>query len=396
LGVTFTPVFNRIGTKNKSGYYSIHLRVTIDRKSNYINPKLPKIKKEFWSGKQNKWVKESHPGSFEMNSLLQRQITELDKFILKLKLYNRPVTFNQIKEFYFKKGDGTVLNEYIDEYIKNIKGLDLNTIKAYKTFQKHFDSFISNVKFSELSEHLIDSFKNYLQIEKGLKGAATKKYFDKFKVICNDAVKNGYLDANQNPFLYYSPKIKVEKPTRIYLEVEEIKAIKNIKFLPNEKHLEVHRDHFLFQVYSGMYYRDLKKLKKDNLLRNNNGYYIIDDRSKNSNKFIIPLYKFPYAEKIIGKYWNDTDLIFTNTISDQKYNSALKTIAGKAKIKKNLTNKVGRHTNVQLWMAMGIERQFVSKMVGHTKESTTQVYYDMSIKNIEPKIKGVNFSKLGI
>ena len=139
MGVTFTPVFNRLGQKNKSGLSSIHLRVTIDRKSNYINTKLPKVKREAWSGKQNKWVKESHSGSFEINSLLQRKMSELDQFILKLKLWDRPVTFEQLKDFYFRRGDGSSFNQYIDDYIRTVKGLDLNTIKAYKTFQKPFN-----------------------------------------------------------------------------------------------------------------------------------------------------------------------------------------------------------------------------------------------------------------
>ena len=117
MGVTFTPAFNRKGLTNKSGLYSINLRVTIDRKTSYINPKLPKVQKQFWPGKQNKWVKESHPNSYEINSLLQGKISELDSFIIRTKLMNRPITFESIKEFYLKQGDGTVFNEFALDYI---------------------------------------------------------------------------------------------------------------------------------------------------------------------------------------------------------------------------------------------------------------------------------------
>ena len=47
-------------------------------------------------------------------------------------------------------------------------------------------------------------------------------------------------------------------------------------------------------------------------------------------------------------------------------------------------------------MSQGVERQFVSKFVGHTKESTTQTYYDMSIHNINSKVQKVDFDTLGI
>jgi hypothetical protein len=77
-GVVFASAFNRKKVINKSGHYSIHIRVTIDRETNYLNPKLTKIEPKFWSGKQNKWVRESHPNSFEINSLLQRKLAELD------------------------------------------------------------------------------------------------------------------------------------------------------------------------------------------------------------------------------------------------------------------------------------------------------------------------------
>ncbi len=100
MGITFKPIFNRLQVKNKSGLYSIHLRITIDRKTDYINPKLPKVEEKSWSGKENKWVKESHPNSYEINSLLQRKISELDAFIVRTRLRQRSVTFDAIKDFY--------------------------------------------------------------------------------------------------------------------------------------------------------------------------------------------------------------------------------------------------------------------------------------------------------
>ena len=397
MGLSFIPVFNRKGLKNKSGLYSIHIRVTINRESRYLNPKLPKIKKEFWNGKQNKWVKETHPGSFEINSLIQKQLAELDKFVLRLKLFNRPIGFEPIISFFNQKGDGTIFNDYLDEYIKNIRGLNYRTVQVYKSFQKHLDKFNSQVKFAELNEELVDKFKDYLMNEVGLKGAATKKYFDKFIKVCKEAEKDGYLDISQNPFTYYSPKIKVEKPVRIYLEIEEVKKIKNLSFKENKKSLEKHRDMFLFQIYSGMYYSAVKLLKKDNLHKNELGLYIVDRREKTSNRFIIPLYKFSNSIEIINRYSaEDSEFVFPNLISEQKYNDALKEIGKLAKINKKLSNKTGRHTNAQLWMAMGIERQFLSKMFGHTKESTTQEYYDMSIHNINSKVMRVDFEALKI
>ncbi len=390
MGVTFAPVFNRKNIKSKSGLYSIHIRVTIDRESEYINPKLPKIDPKFWAGKQNKWVKESHPNSFEINSLLQRKLGELDNFIVRTRFMQRPVTFAAINEFYFKQGDGTIFNDFVRDYIRSSRDFALNTIKVYNTFIKHLDSFNPKIKFADLSEALLNSFKDHLQHEAGLKGGATKKYFDKFKVICKEAVKKGYLEVNQNPFYYSDLKIKVEKPKRTYLEVEEIRAIKSLDLEGSV--LEKHRDHFLFQVYTGLYYKDLKELTQEDLNRNELGAYIIGNRIKNDNPFIIPVYKFPHAEMILRKYEDpESHWVFPGTISDQKFNEHLKRIGEMAGIRKNITNKVARHSYVQLLMSKGVERQFVSRMVGHSEEDTTQEYYDISIYDINRKLEGLVF-----
>jgi integrase len=390
MGVTFKPVFNRKSITNKSGFYSISLRVTIDRKSKYINPDLPKIEKKYWAGKSNKWVKESHPSSFEINSLLQRKISELDQFIIKTKLINRPLNFDAIQEFYFKKGDSTIFNDYAEGYINNLKGFALNTLKVYNTFLKHLNAFNPKIRFADLDEELLIAFKDFLKDEKKLKGGAAKKYFDKLKVICKEAVKKGYLEVNQNPFYYADIKIKVGKPKRTFLEFDEIKAIKELD-LTGEV-LEIHRDHFLFQVFSGLYYKDLKELRKSDLNYSDLGVYILGNRTKNDNPFIIPIYKFPHACELIKKYDDpESDRVFPKTISDQKHNGHLKALAKKIETDKNITNKVARHSYAQLWMSQGVERQFVSKLLAHTEENTTQHYYDISIHNINEKLAGVTF-----
>jgi hypothetical protein len=60
-----TIVFNWRGETNKSGLYSIYLRITIDRVSRYYKIYLPqKITYQQWSGVEDAWVKSTHPYSF--------------------------------------------------------------------------------------------------------------------------------------------------------------------------------------------------------------------------------------------------------------------------------------------------------------------------------------------
>jgi site-specific recombinase XerD len=152
-------------------------------------------------------------------------------------------------------------------------------------------------------------------------------------------------------------------------------------------------------VYTGFYYNDLQILKKNQLYTDIEfGYYIIGERDKNGNPTIIPLYKFPYASKIIEKY-SAQDLaspfLFKKEIfiEVQVYNRNLKILANRAGISRNLTNKTGRHTNAQMWIRFGAERPVLSKMMGHEKEQTTENYYKVSLKEVIEGKKSVNFEQ---
>lgn len=113
MGLTIAPVFNRLNTDNKHGLYTITIRVTINRKSKYFNPNLPKIPKSSWSGKPNRWIKDSYPHSFEINSLLQTKLHQLNNFYLHQTLKGLNVSFSDIKNRYFDHSDKESFNEFV-------------------------------------------------------------------------------------------------------------------------------------------------------------------------------------------------------------------------------------------------------------------------------------------
>jgi len=83
--------------------------------------------------------------------------------------------------------------------------------------------------------------------------------------------------------------------------------------------------------------------------------------------------------EIINKYKDDIKSITHNKvfppISNQRLNSYLKEIADLCGIKKNLTFHLARHTfATTVTLTNGVPIESVSKMLGHSKISTTQIY----------------------
>src|SRR5450432_4275297 len=141
---------------------------------------------------------------------------------------------------------------------------------------------------------------------------------------------------------------------------------------------------FLFQVYTGYYYKDLSAFTKNQLKEYEQyGFIIRGERDKNGNQTIIPLFRFLYANTIIKKYKSaeKAKTVFEPSclIEEPVYKRHLKDIAKLAGINKRVSNKVARHTNAQLWIRYGAEKHVLSKMMGHTQEATTKNYYDINI-----------------
>ena len=216
---------------------------------------------------------------------------------------NKPVTFYLIDRELIRKGDRAILNDYIKDYItrppENVVLTEV-TWEKYNAFLKHLNVFQAKIPFNEVDEVFIARFRNYLASLAGRNGkmnpATIKSYFDKFKVVLMHAAKkDNLLDRQQIEYFFEEVKITVpRKKEGQHLDIEEVRELKKLVFAEKDQSLERDRDLFLFQVYTGFYYKDLQILKKDQLFIDlEYGQYIIGERDKNGNPTIIPLFKFP-------------------------------------------------------------------------------------------------------
>ncbi|WP_372755786.1 site-specific integrase [Mariniflexile sp.] len=174
------------------------------------------------------------------------------------------------------------------------------------------------------------------------------------------------------------------KTERGFLSFDELQQIEFKKFtIPR---LELVKDLFVFSCYTSLSYIDVIHLTADNISVGIDGeLWIYYNREKTDKSIKIPL--LPKALHIIDKYKDSHKSKSQGTIfpkmSNQKLNSYLKEIADVCGIKKNLTFHIARHTfATTVTLSNGIPIETVSKLLGHSKISTTQIY----AKVIERKV----------
>jgi site-specific recombinase XerD len=171
---------------------------------------------------------------------------------------------------------------------------------------------------------------------------------------------------------------------RDFLTKEELEAIELKEFTIDR--IQYVKDLFVFSCYTGLAYIDAMNLTPDNIIMGIDGYYWIKTRrQKTENPVNVPL--LPKAKAIMEKYRGDKKAMVKGTlfptISNQKLNSYLKEVADLCGITKNMTFHLARHTfATTVTLSNGVPMETVSKMLGHSQITTTQIY----AKVIERKV----------
>ncbi|WP_345954050.1 site-specific integrase [Mucilaginibacter sp. PAMB04168] len=260
------------------------------------------------------------------------------------------------------------------------------TLTKYKTIRGKVSDFIytkyskKDIALDELDYSFIAGFEKFLKVKEGIDHNTAMSYIKRLKRIATIAVNHRLI--NHSPFAGF--KCTTKKVIRTHLTENELKALalKDFKF----KRLEEVRDCFLFSCYTGYAFIDAQKLSLENVvIRADGEAWIETRRTKTSIIANVPL--LPQAIAIINKYKGHELCLINNRIlpikSNQKMNAYLKEIADLCGIDKNLTTHIARHTfATTVTLGNDIPIETVSKMLGHTKITTTQIYARVQEKKI--------------
>ena len=278
--------------------------------------------------------------------------------------------------------------QHHNDLIKTLIGLDYSrpTWVKYNTTQKHVEEFlqwkfqIKDINIKELNFEFINDFEFYLKSQKKIDVNTNAKYIKNVKKIINECVAKNWLD--KDPFMGY--KLKTKHTEREFLNDSELKDIEEKEFVIDR--LNHVRDLFLFSCYTGLAYIDIYNLTRENISIGIDGEkWIFTHRQKTETASRIPL--LSKALSILDKYAKNPKAINENKLlpvpSNQKVNSYLKEIGDCCGIKKELTFHIARHTfATTITLNNGVSLESVSKMLGHKKFQTTQIYAKILDKKV--------------
>jgi len=258
------------------------------------------------------------------------------------------------------------------------KGYVRATLTKYKTTEKHIEEFIkwkyhvTDMDLRSVKYAFVIDLEYYLKSEKNLSVNSYGKIIKNLKKIIHECVAKDWLD--KDPFILY--KVKHVDANVPHLSAEELQALENKPF--GIERLALVKDLFLFSCYTGLAYIDAAKLTSSNIVVGMDGnLWLHKNREKTNVVSKIPL--LPPALAILKKYKNHPKTENTGRLlpmmSNQKVNAYLKEVADACGIQKEVTFHVARHTfATTVTLSNGVPMETVSKMLGHKKLKTTQIY----------------------
>lgn len=377
-------------------------RISVDGKSSAFSTGL-ELSPEKWDAKQGIAIGKSKE-EININKRIENYRAELVRHYKTLLENKSYITAEILKNAI--KGIGIKQNSLIQEFAALIEekrqSVGILIVKTtythlYRAYQ-HLKEFleykygVTDILFTQVDFDFIESYVYYLKVNLQLSASTTNNTIKPLRKVVMRALNKGLM--YQDPFFGYRPqRITI---TRKWLSMDEIERLMQVDM----KHESANfiRDMFLFSTFTGLAYVDLKNLRHDNIMWQEDGkQWIVLNRQKTGTTSYIPLLDIPL--RLIEKYRNtafaglDGKVFRLCTIENADIQ--LKKIAKAANIDKCLTYHMARHSYATLCLSMGVPIETISQTLGHRSISTTQIYAEITrtkinedMTNLAERIEG--------
>ena len=160
-----------------------------------------------------------------------------------------------------------LFRENNEEYaLRVVVNRALNTLYQYKNTYRFMEKFlkekykVSDIPFKALDESFIEAFELYLRIDRKLQTGTSIGHVQRLKHIAQIAVNRAVVPYS--PFKDFSPMKPKQK--QMYLNREELDKLMATTFDTPSRNFT--RDMFLFSVFTGICYCDMRNLTEKNVV----------------------------------------------------------------------------------------------------------------------------------
>ena len=265
------------------------------------------------------------------------------------------------------------------------------TLESYKRYGVSFNHLrrflrtkynLSDISFQALDYSFVEAFDFYLRVQLKFKPNTIVGIIGHLKIIIKRAINEGIITCD--PFAGFSLEGEPLQPKS--LTKQELHKIMTTPLDTPNRYLV--RDMFLFSVFTGISFSDIRNLTYSNLVQAEDGvWWIHSKRRKTGTEFHVPLLELPL--QIIEKYrgLNKDGKMFV-MLSCSKTNGNLKKIARMCGIKRNITYHQARHSYASLiTLSQGVPMETVSRMLGHRDLRATRIYAQVSNEKINTDMR---------
>jgi site-specific recombinase XerD len=370
----------RQNRNSKEGFAPVYLRITCDGKRSEVSTRVY-VDPCKWNPVKGR-VKGNSEDARRLNENIETFEHRAREIYNKFILTGQFVTAEAIKnELVVPAKANHLLVAEFQKFVKEIEKMIGNsysagTVRNWKVTLGHLKEFLretrhaEDIAFKDLDISFLHTFQVYAATQWHCRTNAILKHIERMRKIVNLAVSFNWLE--KDPFLSF--QAKHEKTHRTFLTNAELEKVQEKEILIER--LARVRDIFIFSCYTGLAYVDIEKLNPESVVVGiDKKRWIYTFRQKTGEKSNVPLLPTPAA--IIDKYASEccrTGRLLP-VITNIKTNAYLKEIADICGIKKNLTFHMARHTfATTVTLSNGVPMETVSKILGHSKITTTQIY----------------------
>ena len=394
---TFKVLFYVKRQSEKHGQVPVMGRITINGTMSQFSSKLS-VRSSLWDAKANKASGRSLEAQ-RLNEKLENIKTNIGKQYQRLCDRDSYVTAEKVRNAFLGMGDDCRLllqtfDEYLAGFLKRV-GKD----RAYSSYEDYckrrrrlasfleYEYHVKDIAFKELKREFIEKFVVYLSSVQGMRSGTIHSTLKKLKLMTYTAYKNGWIAADLFAGFYVRP----EYSERRYLSASELQAVMDVR-LPNYR-TGINRDAFVFCAFTGLSHADVVKLTHADIYTDDNGdRWIIDRRQKTGTQFRVKL--LPVAAMLYDRYKDmhlSGDRVFPLKGTYNTLNMSLRHVARHAGLSFNPTIHMARHTfATTVTLTQGVPLETVSKMLGHKRITTTQIYAKITNDKIGQDMKALS------